>query len=328
MSGNHGGSMERALEIVDLVAASGADAVKLQTYTADTMTVDSSHPGFVIDDPTSLWHGRTLYDLYSEAHTPWEWHRPIMEHASELGLIAFSSPFDATAVELLEELDVPCYKIASFEITDIPLIQRVAATGKPIIISTGLASRQEITSAIEHARCAGSGEIALLVCTSSYPAPAASSNLATIQDLRGWSGCEVGYSDHTRGVGAAVAAVALGATIIEKHVIDDRSTPTVDSEFSADAHEFTSLVRECQNAWEAVGAVSYGPTEPEMNSLRFRRSLYVGSDLPAGHVLQTEDLRVLRPRLGLDPVRLQDVVGRVLVRDMRTGSPLLEADLV
>lgn len=327
LSGNHGGSLERALRIVELVADSGADAIKLQTYTADTMTVDSDRPGFVIDDPNSLWNGCTLHDLYEEAQTPWEWHGPIMRRAEELGLIAFSSPFDATAVDFLESIDVPCFKIASFEITDIPLIERVGRTGKPIILSTGLATRQEIETAVEHARSAGSGEIALLVCTSAYPAPVTSSNLATIRDLREWSGCEVGFSDHTHGIGAAVAAVALGASIIEKHVIDSRSLPTVDSEFSSDAHEFALLVRECRTAWEAVGSVLYGPTEAETDSLRFRRSIYFATDLPAGQVLQQHDLRILRPRLGLDPGRLDDFIGRRLVQDVSAGNPLRESDV-
>ena len=327
LSGNHGGSLARALDTVDAVAESGADAIKLQTYTADTMTLDVDDERFRITDPGSLWVGRHLHELYDVAHTPWEWHEAIFARAAQVGLTAFSSPFDATAVNFLVGLGVPALKIASFEITDLPLIRTAAATGLPLIISTGMARRDEIAAAVTAAEEAGCGDLALLWCTSAYPAPADASHLRGIPDLRAWSGREVGLSDHTLGTAVAVAAVALGASIIEKHVIDSRSLPTVDSEFSSDAHEFALLVRECRTAWEAVGSVLYGPTEAETDSLRFRRSIYFATDLPAGQVLQQHDLRILRPRLGLDPGRLDDFIGRRLVQDVSAGNPLRESDV-
>jgi len=327
MSGNHGGSLKRAMAIVEAVAASGADALKLQTYTPDTMTLDTTRPGFVIDDPKSLWFGRSLYDLYAEAQTPWEWHEPIFQRAGELGLIAFSSPFDRSAVELLEELNVPCYKVASFEITDIPLIESIASTGKPVILSTGMATQDEIRSALDAVRAAGGGDVALLSCTSAYPAPTSSSNLAKLMHLRAWSGCEVGFSDHTEGIGAAVAAVALGATIVEKHIIDDRSTQTVDSAFSADASELRALVVECRRAWEAVGSIVYGPTGAEEQSLRFRRSLFYADDMAAGSLITLSDVRVLRPNIGLSPAIIGTVLGRTLAREVQAGQAIRLEDL-
>lgn len=327
MSGNHGGSLERALRIVDAVAGAGADALKLQSYTADTMTLDLDRPEFVISDAGSPWAGRRLHELYEEAHTPWEWHAPIFERARSHGLLAFSSPFDATAVALLETLDVPCYKIASFEITDLPLIRAVAATGRPLILSTGMATRSEIEVAVATARDAGCEELALLRCTSAYPATPASSDLATMADLRDWTGCEVGLSDHTLGIGVAVASVALGATMIEKHVTDDADLATVDSGFSLDPTSLRSLVVESRRAWESVGVVRYGPTPEEVPSLHFRRSLFFAQDLPAGTVLTTDHVRVLRPSVGLEPAAMATVAGSVLARDVCHGDPVRAGDL-
>jgi len=327
MSGNHGGSLERALRIVDAVAESGAEALKLQTYTADTMTLDLDRPDFMISDSGSLWLGRRLHDLYDEAHTPWDWHEPIFRRARDRGLIAFSSPFDASAVEFLEGLDVPCHKIASFEITDLPLIREVAATEKPMIMSTGMATRDEIEIAITVARESGCRELALLRCTSAYPASPASTDLSTISDLREWSGCEVGLSDHTLGIGVAVAAVALGAVIIEKHVIDDDAAPTVDSAFSLRPSGLSALVVESRRAWESVGQVRYGPTDEERPSLRFRRSLFFDADLSAGTVIAPTHLRIVRPAVGLGASEFDRVLGATLARDVLRGDPVREEDL-
>jgi pseudaminic acid synthase len=261
MSGNHNHSLERAFEIVDAAAAAGAHALKIQTYTADTMTIDSKEGDFFIDAAESLWKGRTLYDLYQEAHTPWEWHKPIFDRCRKLGMIGFSSPFDFTAVDFLESLDVPCYKIASFENTDIPLIQRVASTGKPIIISTGMATAGEIEESVLAARKTGCKDIVLLKCTSTYPATAENTNIATIPHMRDLFHCEVGLSDHTRGTGVAVAAIALGATVIEKHFTLARADGGVDAAFSLEPQELKALVLETHQAWQAIGAITYGPLE-------------------------------------------------------------------
>ncbi|MCS6943955.1 MAG: pseudaminic acid synthase [Sutterellaceae bacterium] len=322
MSGNHNGSLERALAIVDAVADAGAQAVKLQTYTADTMTLDIAAREFIIDEPTSLWAGRTLYDLYREAHTPWAWHAPIFERARARGLVAFSTPFDSTAVDFLESLDVPCYKIASFENVDLPLIRKVAATGKPLIISTGLATLAEIGEAVAAAREAGCRELVLLKCTSAYPASPADSNLRTIPHLRAAFGCEVGLSDHTIGIGAALAAIALGATVIEKHVTLCRADGGVDSAFSLEPHELRLLVQESERARLALGEVRYGPTADEVGSLRFRRSLYVVRDIRKGEVLTPENVRAIRPGFGLAPRYLEQVLGRRAAQDIQAGTAL------
>jgi N-acetylneuraminate synthase len=322
MSGNHNQSIERALSIVDAAAASGAHAVKIQTYTPDTMTLDLSHGEFFIADPTSQWQGRSLYDLYAEACTPWEWHSAIFERARERGIIAFSTPFDATSVEFLEELDVPCYKIASFENTDLPLIRQVAATGKPLIISTGMASIAELEDAVRAAREAGCEQLVLLKCTSTYPATPANTNIRTIPHLRELFGTEVGLSDHTLGVGVAVASVALGATVIEKHFTLSRGDGGVDSTFSLEPLEMAALVAETQRAWAALGQVTYGPTEAEHKSLVFRRSLYISEDLPSGTVLTRQNLRAIRPGLGLSPKFLELALGRTVKRDVVRGTPL------
>jgi len=322
MSGNHNQSLERALAIVDSAAASGAHALKIQTYTADTMTLDISTGEFFISDPESLWTGTSLYELYGKAYTPWEWHEPIFRRANELGLIAFSTPFDSTAVDFLESLNVPCYKIASFENTDIPLIKRVAETGKPLIISTGMASFEEIGESVEAARSAGCKDLILLKCTSSYPASPLDSNILTIPDIKKRFDCEVGLSDHTMGTGVSVASVALGATVIEKHFTLLRSDGGVDSEFSMEPAELTQLVTETVRAWQALGRVHDGPTIKEIPSLQYRRSLYVVSDILAGEAFSASNVRAIRPGKGIPPKHIFEVIGKKASRDILRGTPL------
>ena len=322
MSGNHNQSLDRALEIVEAAAKTGAHALKIQTYTPDTMTLDLDEREFHISDPSNLWAGTSLYKLYGQAYTPWEWHQPIFERARELGIIAFSTPFDDTAVELLESLEVPCYKIASFENTDLPLIRRVAATGKPMIISTGMASIAELDDTVRTARDAGCNDLILLKCTSTYPATASNTNILTIPHLRELFGCEVGLSDHTMGVGVSVASVALGATVIEKHFTLNRADGGVDSTFSMEPVEMTQLVLETERAWQALGHVSYGATEAEKKSIMFRRSLYVVQDLKAGDVLTTDNIRAIRPGLGLPTKYLEQVLGMKVNEDTNRGTAL------
>lgn len=327
MSGNHNQSLGRALEIVEAAAKSGAHALKIQTYTPDTMTIDLDEREFHISDPKSLWAGTSLYKLYGEAYTPWEWHKPIFDRARELGLIPFSTPFDDTAVDFLESLDVPCYKIASFENTDLPLIRRVAATGKPLIISTGMATVAELDETVRAARGAGCKDLILLKCTSTYPATAENTNILTIPHLRELFDCEVGLSDHTMGVGVSVASVALGATVIEKHFTLNRADGGVDSTFSMEPAEMTQLVVETERAWQALGQVSYGPTEAEKKSIQFRRSLYVVQDLKAGDVLTHKNVRAIRPGHGLPPKYIDVVLGRKLSHDIKKGTPVAWAIL-
>ena len=322
MSGNHNQSIDRAMVIVDAAAASGAHALKLQTYTADSMTLDLSEGEFFIADPNSLWKGRSLYELYQEAHTPWEWHKPIFDRCREQGMICFSTPFDDTAVEFLEGLDAPCYKIASFENTDLPLIRRVAKTGKPMIISTGMATVGELDEAVRAAQESGCNDLILLKCTSSYPATPEYTNIMTIPHLRELFGCEVGLSDHTMGVGVSVAAVALGATVIEKHFTLRRADGGVDSVFSLEPEELKMLILETEQAWQALGKISYGPTEKEMASLQFRRSLYVAKDMEAGDVFNTENLRSVRPGLGLPPKYYEDLLGKHVRCMVKKGTPV------
>jgi pseudaminic acid synthase len=321
MSGNHNQSLERALEIVAAAAGTGAHALKIQTYTPDTMTLDLDEREFHIGDPSSPWSGTSLYKLYGEAHTPWAWHKPIFDRARELGMIAFSTPFDDTAVQFLEELDVPCYKIASFENTDLPLIRKVAATGKPLIISTGMASVAELGETVLAAREAGCKDLVLLKCTSTYPATPVNTNLRTIPHLRELFQCEVGLSDHTMGIGVSVGSVALGASVIEKHFTLNRADGGVDSSFSMEPAEMAQLVVETERAWQALGRVCYGPTEAEKKSLMFRRSLYVVRDLKAGDVLTSENLRAIRPGLGLPPKFLHQVLGKRVSRNAARGTP-------
>ncbi len=320
MSGNHNQSLDLALAIVDAVARSGAQALKLQTYTADTMTLDVHEREFFISDPGSLWKGHSLYQLYEKASTPWEWHEPIFRRCRELGLVAFSTPFDASAVDFLEALDVPCYKIASFENIDLPLIKRVASTGKPVIISTGMATIAELDEAVTAARAAGCRDLILLKCTSSYPASPENSNLATIPHLRELFGCPVGLSDHTLGIGAAVASVALGAVAIEKHVTLRRSDAGVDAEFSLEPDELRLVVDETRRAWQAIGSVRYGAQEQEQAALAFRRSLYVAHDMQAGEAFTAENLRAVRPGRGLPPKFLEVLLGKKVIRDVKKGT--------
>ncbi len=322
LSGNHNRLLERALMLVDAAAESGAHALKLQTYTADTMTLDINEGAFMIDNPQSLWNGRSLYDLYDEAHTPWEWHAEIFERARALGMIPFSTPFDDTAVDFLEQLEPPLYKIASFEIVDLPLIRRVAATGKPLIISTGMASLQEIDDALSAAASEGNTQVVLLKCTSSYPALASDLNLATIPELRTRFGCHVGLSDHTRDNVAAVMSVALGAVVIEKHLTLGRSEGGVDSAFSVEPAEFASLVRDVHSAWESRGSVHFGVSAAEEGSLQFRRSLYCVADVKRGEVFTTSNVRAIRPGDGLPPDRIADVIGARAACDVARGTPL------
>ncbi|WP_399377863.1 pseudaminic acid synthase [Thermosynechococcus sp. HY213] len=320
MSGNHNQSLERALAIVEAVAKAGAHAVKLQTYRADTITISCEKPDFFISDKTSLWQGEYLYNLYQKAYTPWEWHEPIFKRAQELGLIAFSTPFDLTAVDFLEELDCPIYKIASFENVDLGLIRRVAETGKPIIMSTGMATLAELDEAVRTIRATGNDQIVLLKCTSTYPASPTDSNLRTIPHLRELFGCEVGLSDHTLGIGVAVAAVALGATVIEKHFTLSRAEGGVDAAFSLEPHEMKLLVEETQRAYQALGRVHYGPTEAEKKSLVYRRSLYFVKDMVAGEVITPECIRSIRPGYGLPPKYYEVLLGKRVNQAIERGT--------
>lgn len=322
MSGNHNQSLERALEIVEAAAKTGAHALKLQTYTADTMTLNIKEGEFLINDPNSLWYGYSLYQLYQQAHTPWEWHEPILKRCQELGIIGFSTPFDASAVDFLESLNIPCYKIASFENTDLPLIRKVASTGKPMIISTGMATVAELDETVRTAREAGCQDIILLKCTSTYPATPENTNLLTIPHLRELFNVQVGLSDHTMGIGVAVASVALGATVIEKHFTLRRADGGVDAAFSMEPEEMTQLVVESKRAWQALGQIQYSPTEAERKSLIFRRSLYVTKDIKAGEVLTTENIGAIRPGLGLPPKYLDSLLGLAVRKDIKAGTPL------
>ena len=322
MSGNHNQSLERALEIVEEAARSGAHALKIQTYTPDTMTLDLDEGEFFISGNNSLWQGTSLYKLYQQAHTPWEWHKPIFDRCRELGMIGSSTPFESSAVDFLETLGVPCYKIASFENSDVPLIRKVAATGKPMIISTGMATVAELDDTVSAAREAGCTDIVLLKCTSSYPATPENTNIRTIPHLRELFGCEVGLSDHTMGVGVSVASVALGATVIEKHFTLNRADGGVDSAFSMEPAEMAQLVLETERAWQALGNINYGPTEKEKSSMIFRRSLYVVADMSAGETFTTKNLRAIRPGYGLPPKYIESVLGRRVGRDVRRGTPL------
>lgn len=322
MSGNHNHSLQRALEIVRAAAVAGAHAVKLQTYTADSMTLDINEGEFRIDDPASLWHGKSLYHLYNEAYTPWEWHQPIFDLCKELGLLAFSTPFDASAVDFLESLNVPCYKIASFENTDLPLIKKVAATGKPLIISTGMATLTQLDELVQTVQDAGGKDLILLKCTSTYPASPEESHLRTLPHLQAMFDCQVGLSDHTLGIGVAIAAVAMGATVIEKHFTLHRADGGVDSAFSIEPEELRSLVQETEQARLALGEIHYGPTKREIASLTHRRSLYFVKDLNAGDIITEDAIRSIRPGLGL-PTKFTDwVVGRRVAMDVKRGTPV------
>lgn len=322
MSGNHNQSLDRALEIVDAAAKTGAHALKIQTYTADTMTLDLDEGEFFISDEKSIWKGQSMYALYQQAYTPWEWHAPIIERAKSHGLLCFSTPFDESSVDFLETLDTPCYKISSFECIDLPLIRKVAATGKPLIISTGMASVQEIAETVEAARGAGCEDLVLLKCTSTYPASPQNSNLLTIRHLRDLFGCEVGLSDHTMGTGVSVAAVSLGATVVEKHFTLSRADGGVDATFSLEPEEFTRLVVETERAWQALGEIRYGPTKSELKTVFRRRSLYIAQNLESGEILTPENLRRVRPGHGLSPKYYDLLLGRKVNKAVKKGTPV------
>lgn len=322
VSGNHNGSLDRALQIIDAIAESGAQAVKFQTYTADTLTIDASGPRFQIRSGHELWGGRTLYDLYQEAHTPWEWHAPMFARAREKGLTPFSSPFDPTAVDLLESLDAPAYKIASAEVVDLPLIRLVASTGKPMIISSGMATLGEIDAALNAARDGGCKQMVLLACTASYPAAPEDARLLSIPTLEQAFGIPIGLSDHTKGIGVSVAAVALGAVAIEKHVTLARTDGGVDSDFSLEPSELAALVTETDAARKAVQPPRFGPTESEQDTLALRRSLYVVADARAGDPVTRDNVRSIRPAGGLPTNEIDTVLGRRFATDVQRGTPL------
>jgi len=322
MSGNHNQSLDRALEIVDAAAAAGAHGLKIQTYTADTMTIPHDKGLFYIDDPKSLWHGKTLHELYKIAYTPWEWHKPIFERARQKGMIPFSTPFDHTSVDFLEELGVSLYKIASFENKDWPLLKKVAQTGKPVIMSTGASTVESISESVKILRENGCKNLVLLKCTSTYPASANNTNLLTIPHMRQLFNCFTGLSDHTGGIGAAIASVALGSRVIEKHFTLNRKDGGVDSAFSIEPSELESLVIESERAWQALGQISYDVLKEENASLRFKRSIYVVKDIQAGEVYTNENIRIIRPGDGLEPKYFDRVIGKKAKSDLSRGTPL------
>lgn len=320
MSGNHGNSLDRALELVDIAAKAKVHALKIQTATPDGLTLNLDTADFSINDKNSLWNGRTLYDLYEESVMPWEWHKTIFDRCKEHNLLGFSSPFEIHAVDFLETLNVPCYKIASFELVDLPLIEKVAQTGKPIIMSTGMANIKEIHDAVATAKKFNNSQIILLKCTSTYPASPINSNLQTIKHLRETFNTEVGLSDHTMGLAVPCAAVAFGATVIEKHFTVSRDIKTVDSEFSMEPDELTALVAETKRAWQAIGKVSYETSDPEKNSLMFRRSLYVCKDMKKGDILAIDNLRIIRPGFGMEPSNYKLILGKRVNQDIKKGT--------
>ncbi len=319
MSGNHNQSLERALELVEAAAAAGAHALKLQTYTADTITMEGVYS---IDDKNSLWSGKQLHDLYQLAYTPWEWHKPIFHRAKEKGMVAFSSPFDETAVDFLESLNVPAYKIASFENTHHPLLRKVAKTGKPVIMSTGVSTISDIAESVSVLKNAGCKELILLKCTSTYPATPENSNLLTIPHLSILHDCHVGLSDHTMGIGTSVAAVALGARVIEKHFTLRRADGGVDSAFSMEPEELKALVVECESAFQSLGKIQYGILPVEEKSRNFKRSIYISSDMQAGDVITESNIRIIRPGLGLESKYFEIVLGKKINKDVVKGTPL------
>jgi pseudaminic acid synthase len=323
MSGNHNQSLERALKIVEAAADSGVHMLKLQTYTADTITINSQNRDFFIDDKKSLWKGKNLYELYKQAYTPWEWQEKIIKKSNELGMLCFSTPFDETAVDFLEKVNVPAYKISSFENVHLPLIKKVAQTGKPVILSTGLATKEEIKEAVQTLKIGRCKQYALLKCTSAYPAPPLNSNILTIPDLRKNFNCEVGLSDHTIGIGASLAAISHGATIIEKHFTLDRNDGGVDSSFSIEPKEMKMLVEESARAWQSLGEIFYGPTESEKNGLNLRRSIYVVNDIVSGEKLSKENIRIIRPGKGLAPKYFDEIIGRKVNKNLKKGTALL-----
>lgn len=322
ISGNHNGSLERALQLVDAAKEAGVHAIKLQTYTPDTITLDIKEGEFLISDPKSLWKGRNLYELYQEAHTPWEWHKPIFKYARKLGLAAFSTPFDETAVDFLEDLDVPCYKIGSLEIVDLPLIKKAAETGKPLIISVGAATLAETGEAVAAARDAGCKDLILLKCPKAYPAQPTDCNLLTLPYLASCFNTLVGISDHTLSLGVAVASVALGGCLVEKHFTFSRDEGGVDSAFSLEPKEFKELVEETKNAWQALGKIQFDPLPSELLELTFRPSLYFVEDLSANEIVQPHHIRSVRPGKGLSPKEIDNVIGLRLQKAVRKGTPV------
>lgn len=323
MSGNHNQSLERALEIVEAAAKSGAHAIKIQTYTADTLTLNVETKDFMIQDNESLWKGKSLYELYNEAYTPWEWHKPIFDRAKELGLIAFSTPFDETAVDFLEELDAPLYKIASFENNHLPLIKKVASTGKPMIVSTGMATLAQLDELVRTVKEAGCKDLVLLKCTSTYPASPENTNILTIPHMKQlFDDVQVGLSDHTMGIGVAVASVALGATVIEKHFTLSRADGGVDSAFSLEPDEMKALVEETERAWLALGKVTYGITDKEKASLKFRRSIYASRDIKAGEPFTKDNIRIVRPGYGIEPKYYEQILGNISKKNISKGTAI------
>lgn len=320
MSGNHNQSLDKAMKITEAAKKTGVDALKLQTYTADTMTLNISNKDFYINDKNNLWNGSSLYDLYKKAHTPWEWHEPIMRRAKELGMICFSSPFDETAVDFLESLNVPAYKIASFENTDLPLIKKVASTGKPIIISTGMLTLDELKESVQTIIESGCNKYILLKCTSNYPSTPKNSNIFTIPHMKKLFSCEIGLSDHTMGIGTSIAAISQGACIIEKHFTLDRNEGGVDSAFSLEPEEMKNLVIETNRAWESLGKINYGPTDEEIQSLKFRRSIYISEDMKKGDVFSYNNLRIIRPGFGLAPKHINKLIGKSTNKDIKKGT--------
>ncbi|OGJ09764.1 pseudaminic acid synthase [Candidatus Nomurabacteria bacterium RIFOXYB1_FULL_39_16] len=322
MSGNHNQSLEKALEIVDEAADAGADALKIQTYTADTITLNIDSGDFVINDPKSLWNGEKLYALYQKAHTPWEWHQAIFKRCKERGIYAFSTPFDETAVDFLESLDAPFYKIASFETSHLPLLKKIARIGKPIIMSNGLATLRELTEAVETIRSVDkNNQLVLLKCTSTYPASPSDANLATIPHIKDAFDCEVGLSDHTMGIGVSLAAIALGATVIEKHFTISRKDGGVDAAFSLEPKELKELVIESEKVWQSIGNIKYGPTENEQESLQFRRSIYISKDVKPGEILKYgENLKIVRPGFAAAPKDLSYYEGRTVKKALAAGT--------
>ncbi|MFT6072887.1 MAG: N-acetylneuraminate synthase [Alphaproteobacteria bacterium] len=325
MSGNHNQSLQKALELVEAAANSGAHAIKLQTYTADTITMNCATDHFMINDEKSLWHGRKLHDLYQEAHTPWDWHKPIFDKAKSLGIDCFSSPFDFTAVDFLEQFDPPFYKVASFEITHIPLIKKCAQTGRPLIISTGMATKQEIQEAYDTAIQYGASSVTLLKCTSQYPADASDANLNTMQDMQAsFPKAQIGLSDHTMGIGVAIAATCMGARMIEKHFTLNRADGGVDSAFSLEPHELKMLVSETKKAAISMGQVKYGGTDNEANSRKFRQSIWINGPLKAGDILTEDNIKICRPNVGLSPNAYYDILGKKINQNVDAGVPVTE----
>ncbi len=326
ISANHNGSIKNAMNLIEIAKSCGADAVKMQTYTPDTITLNSEKSDFKILD--GIWSGRTLYDLYAEAYTPWEWHEPLFNHAKKLGITIFSSPFDSTAIDLLESLDTPAYKIASFEAIDLPLIRYAASTGKPLIISTGMADAIEIQEAVDTARDAGCKELAVLHCVSGYPAPAADYNLRTLPDMRQRFNCETGLSDHTLSDVTAISSIALGASIIEKHFTLSRSNGGPDASFSLEPQELELLIKNVNEAWESLGEVNYGRKSSELGNVKFRRSLYFVRDKKKGDVVTESDIRSIRPGYGLPPKEKDSVIGSTIKEDVERGTPVNKQNVI